>query len=143
MTSTDLFDPLPLILTTIVDVVVLLYLILEDENSNTSTNEVEEQSNLAQQFTAMMIVTTSQKRNNDACELDDGNPNRRKKQQYVEYDHLRTKNAIYQDYLGPSPIFNNTSFQWIFRILQNAYYLLKTSLLEHLFFNVEEYNICG
>ena len=78
-------------------------------------NEVEEQHNLAQQFTVLMIVTLSQKCNNDAHELDDGNPNGRKKQQYVEYDHLRTKNAIYQDYLGPSPIFNDTSFQWIFR----------------------------
>ena len=48
MTSTDLFDPLPLILMTIVAVVVSLYLILEDENSNTSMNEVEEQCNLAQ-----------------------------------------------------------------------------------------------
>ena len=59
MTSPDLFDPLPLILTTIVAVVVSLYLILEDENSNTSMNKVEEQCNLAPQFTAMMIVTTS------------------------------------------------------------------------------------
>ena len=79
MTSTDLFDPLPLILTTIVAVVALLYLILKDENSNTSMNEVEEQCNLAQRFTAMMIVTMSWKCNNDACELDDGNPNGRKK----------------------------------------------------------------
>ena len=114
MTSTDLFDPLPFILTTIVAVVVVLYLILEDENSNTSMNEVEEQCNLVQQFTVMMIVATSQKCNNNACELDNGNPNGRKKQQYVEYDHLRTKNTIYQDYLGPSPIFDDTSFQWIF-----------------------------
>ena len=45
MTSTDLFDPLPFILTTIVAVVVSLYLILEDENSNTSMNEVEEHCN--------------------------------------------------------------------------------------------------
>ena len=80
MTSTDLFDPLPFILTAIAAVVVLLYLILEDENSNTSMNEVEEQHNLAQQFTAMMIVTTSQKHNNNACELDNGNPNGMEKQ---------------------------------------------------------------
>ena len=25
------------------------------------------------------------------------------------------ENAIYQDYLGPSPIFDDTLFQWIFR----------------------------
>ena len=73
MTSTDLFDHLPFILTTIVAVVVSLYLILEDENSNTSTNKVEEQCNLVQQLTAMMIVAMSWKCNNNACELDDGN----------------------------------------------------------------------
>ena len=50
------------------------------------------------------------------CDLDDdGNPNGRKKVIiYVEYDHLRTMKAIYQDYLGLSPIFYNTLFQWIF-----------------------------
>ena len=48
MTSNDLLDPLPLILTTIVAVVVSLYLILEDENSNTNMNHVEEQHNLVQ-----------------------------------------------------------------------------------------------
>ena len=79
MTSTDLFDPLLFILTTIVAVVVLLYLILEDENNNTSMNEVEEEHNLVQQFTGMMIVTMSWKCNNNACELDNGNPNGRKK----------------------------------------------------------------
>ena len=79
MTSTDLFDPLPFILTTIVAVVVLLYLILENENSNTSMNEVEEQCNLVQPFTVMMIVTTSCKCNHNACELDDENKNGRKK----------------------------------------------------------------
>ena len=61
----------------------------------------------------------------------------------MEYDHLRTKNAIYQDYLGPSHTFDNTSFQWIFQISWNVYDLLKTSLQEHSFLNVEEYNICG
>ena len=80
MTSNDLLDPLPLILTAIVAVVVSLYIILEDENRNTNTNHVEEQHILAQQFTAMMIVTTSWKSNNNACELDDENPNGRKKQ---------------------------------------------------------------
>ena len=79
MTSTDLFDPLLFILTTIVAVVVSLYLILEDENSNTSMNEVEEQCNLVQRFTVMMIVAMSWKHKNSACELDDGNRNRRKK----------------------------------------------------------------
>ena len=56
---------------------------------------------------------------------------------------MRTKNAIYQDYLGPSPIFDNRWFQQIFQISQNVYDLLKTSLQEHSFFNVEEYDICG
>ena len=56
---------------------------------------------------------------------------------------MRTKNAIYQDYPGPSPIFDNTSFQWIFQISLNVYDLLKTSLQEHSLFNVEEYIICG
>ena len=56
---------------------------------------------------------------------------------------MRTKNAIYQDYLGPSTIFDNTSFQQIFRISWNVYDLLETSLQEHSFFNVEEYDICG
>ena len=80
MTSNDLLEPLPLILTTIVAVVVSLYLILEEENSNTNTNHVEEQCNLVQLFTVMMIVATSQKCNNDACELDNENPNGRKEQ---------------------------------------------------------------
>ena len=61
----------------------------------------------------------------------------------MEYDCLRAKNAIYQDYLGPSPLFNNTSFQQIFQISWNVYDLLEIFLQEHSFFNVEEYDICG
>ena len=80
MTSNDLYDPLPLILTTIVAVVVSLYLILEAHNSNTSMSHVEEQHHLVQKFTAMMIVTTSWKCNSNSFELDDENLNRRKEQ---------------------------------------------------------------
>ena len=51
----------------------------------------------------------------------------------MQYDHLRTMNVIYQDYLGPSPIFDDTLLQWIFQISGNVYNLLKTSLQEHSF----------
>jgi hypothetical protein len=46
-------------------------------------------------------------------EVDDGPP---RKRAFVPWNHARAKAAVQEDYLGPTPIFNDRSFERVFRI---------------------------
>ena len=61
----------------------------------------------------------------------------------IKYDHEHVKRCSQQDYLGPSPIFNNHKFQQIFHISQGMYDCITNEIKDHEFCDVGDYDVTG
>jgi Plant transposon protein len=61
----------------------------------------------------------------------------------VMYNRERARICIYQDYMSPSPLFDDRQFKRMFRVSKAVYATIKASALRHPFFNCRPYEASG
>jgi hypothetical protein len=108
---------------------IILAVVLEHEE------EVKENSQAVNAICATSVVIqtlrelTRNKRSSD--EDIDGNDDRpKKKRKFIRYDRARAKNCVMDDYLGPSPIFDDKQFERVFQITRPMYQRIRSICCE-------------
>lgn len=108
-----------LCLATILAVAVAVVIEEEEEETAVSSQVVE-----AIQATTAVLQTLrdeSRKRSrssSDECASEEGRP---QKKRYIRYDRERAQTCVRQDYVGPSPLFDDKQFERVFRITRTIY----------------------
>ena len=67
----------------------------------------------------------------------------RKKRKYICYNHQQGNEAVQEDFLGPTPIFDDKQFQTIFRVTKKVFAMILECVREQEFFNVRPVNCAG
>lgn len=132
--------PLPMLLTSILGIVAYFFFVSDnsdDENRSMTTDQIRRCLALV----LSQITDDDDEKDNEST--DSAITHRSKRRKYIRYDRERTMKCLQEDYLGPTPRFDDQQFQRVFRISKHVYNRVKEEIRGDPFFSIAERDATG